>query len=107
MTPEHRLAIEIMSECGKSPHEITYCTEWPDDVRPSFEEVKAIAKPVKVRKILPAIRRDQLITFRDVTRTAGEWMAINNISENTICYRRNAGWGLSRAFGIRNTRRKA
>ncbi len=43
MTPQHRLAIEIMSECGMSPHEIVADENWSE--RPKLSHVNQIVSP--------------------------------------------------------------
>lgn len=77
MTPEARLAIEIMSECGKSPQEIV--AEWPEVTLQEVEIV--LGMDAERSKYL-----NRLITYNGKTKTIAEWARIKGITR----------WGLAK-----------
>lgn len=92
MSPEHRLAIEIMSECGMSPHEIVACEDW--DVKPKLSEVEAITNQVED---FPADGRHYLV-FAGKKQSIADWASATGIPRTTIKARLERGWSVERAL---------
>lgn len=98
MTPQHRLAIQIMYECGLCPTDIFWSNDWA--ARPSLEEIKNVCEWEGERPhYRPPVQSDRVIEYRSERFTAQEWKEINRLSKNTISKRRRLGWGLSKAYG--------
>jgi hypothetical protein len=105
MTPQHRLAIEIMSECGMMPDQIACADGW--DVAPDLEKTEAIIEAKNIQPInLPKIPKGYYIEYKGVGHTASQWMQLNGLQKSVISYRRKAGWGLGAAYGKPLRKRK-
>jgi hypothetical protein len=92
LSPEHRLAIEIMSEWGKSPHEIVASDDW--DVKPKLSEVEAILNPAED---FPAEARHYLV-FAGVKQSIADWSLATGIPRTTINARLERGWTVQRTL---------
>lgn len=95
MTPQHRLAIEIMSECGKSPRDILVDINWGED-GPTMAEIKNIvSRPRHGRRAV-----NNFITHNGETRIITEWAEITGIARKTIQKRLQLGWSVKDALTI-------
>lgn len=92
MTPENRLAIEIMSEWGKSPHEIVASEDW--DVKPRLSEVEQITDPAED---FPADGRHYLV-FAGTKQSIADWSLATGIPRTTINARLERGWTIERTL---------
>lgn len=89
MTPEHRLAIQIMHECGRSPHEIIADDCWPRGSAPKLSEVEDIVWEIEdMGKVL---KSNRFLTAEGQTRTLSEWARIKGIRPCTITKRLDKG----------------
>jgi hypothetical protein len=104
MTPEHRLAIEIMSECGMSPHEIVADSNWKLNEQPSLVDVELVVSHCDPAKRL---RSNRFLTVGGVTMTMSEWARIKGIRQSTITKRLGKGLSAEEALNrpLRITKR--
>ena len=93
MNQEHRLAIEIMSECGMSPHEIVANEDWRDGERPGIRLVEEALDISKRRQ-----KGNHFVTYKGHTRTMSEWSRITGIPRQTLALRIASKWPLEQAF---------
>lgn len=84
MTPEHRLAIEIMSECGKSRAAIVKDSGWYLDDAPSMSAVRAVLRKRR--------NKAHLLTINGKTMTVNEWAKETGIGRKTLHERIRVGW---------------
>lgn len=90
MTPEHRLAIEIMRECGKSRAAIVKDSGWYLDDAPTMYDV---------RKVLTKRRnRSRILTLDGRTMTVDSWAKATGIKSKTIYERLRLGWSVEEAL---------
>lgn len=96
MSPQHRLAIEIMSECGMTPQAIHEDAGWQED-KPTFAEVVHVAlRPAHQNR-----STNMLITFNDVTKMISEWAEETGIDRRTISKRlHKLKWSVKDALTI-------
>jgi hypothetical protein len=81
MNSAHHLAIEIMSECGKSPQEIAADPDW--DEPPSVRDVE-----LSLGLDMPSPRyRPRFITYQGKTRTVSDWAKIKGFSRQALSKR--------------------
>lgn len=90
MTPEHRLAIEIMRECGKSRAAIVKDPGWYLDDAPTMYQV---------RRVLTK-RRNQprILTMNGKTMDVEGWARVTGIKSKTIYERLRLGWSVEDAL---------
>ena len=90
MTPQHRLAIEIMSECGLSRVAIVKDSGWYLEEAPSMNAVKGVL----------AKRRNQAraLTLNGETKTVIQWEKKTGIKRKTIYERLRLGWSVLRTL---------
>jgi len=105
MTPQHRLAIEIMyQELGMSPHEIVANGDWLEP--PTLESVEKVIEPFrKNTRFNPeaqvSLRRNavsRFLVFEGQRKTLAEWAVVARISRQTLHSRLRRGWSVERAL---------
>lgn len=90
MTPEHRLAVEIMSECGMSRVAIVKDAGWYLEEAPTMSAVKGVlAKRRNERRVL---------TLNGRTMTVNQWEKVTGIGRKTIYERLRLGWSVELAL---------
>lgn len=90
MMPEHRLAIEIMSECGISRVAIVKDSGWYLDEAPSMYEVRQVLTK----------RRNQtrVLTMSGITMDVNRWALRTRIKSKTIYERLRLGWSVEQTL---------
>lgn len=82
MTPQARLAIEIMSECGMTPREIAADRGWL--TRIAMQDVlHALNAKTRIR----VEKRSHFVKAFGETRSLAEWGKISGVSPQLIGYR--------------------
>jgi len=90
MTHEHRLAIEIMSECGMSRVAIIKDAGWYLDEAPTMYEV---------RQVLTKRRNNsRILTMNGKTLDVDGWAQQTGIKSKTIYERLRLGWSVEDAL---------
>jgi hypothetical protein len=100
MNADHRKAVLILAELGKTPRAIVQDPGWHEDEAPTLAEVNNVLVEPQHRKQVngrDSNRRrltNHFLTLDGVTRTEAEWSAITGIGRSTICMRIKAGWSV-------------
>lgn len=89
MNAEHALAIQILTELGKSEYEIMADEGWRAGERPTLEEIERVLTPVRRHGSA------HYLVFQNHKRTVREWSYITGLPDRTIFSRLRRGWSVA------------
>ncbi len=99
MTPEHRLAILIMCECGMTEQAIAKDPGWRKVARPRLCEIVQVVNEGKRPPMAVVDGKSQrILTYCGETKTLGEWEKKTGIDRKCISARLLRDWPVERAL---------
>lgn len=88
MKAEHARAIQIMTECGMSEHEIMEDAGWRAGEQPTLEQIERVLVPVRRHGSA------HYLEYQGNKRTIREWAYITGLPDRTIFSRLRRGWSI-------------